>query len=180
MIQKCTFCSRSAKDRRSDRFAPRRAEGPFSHNHSTKDHYKTIVCSRSRERSVHVGPLGSFFRAPIKTPIHSPLHMIVSFYNNPKLIHEFDVDKNGGKIWVFRFLQKVLKMDFPKVYFFDPSKISLSQIIQNQKIAAIFCWISRNDPEMYFLLSSRFALRGPEARPPQGPEARSLTINLQC
>ena len=67
-----------------------------------------------------MGPKGPWevFGVPVKTPIHYSLHSIVSFYNNPELIHEFDVDKNGGKISDFRFLEKVLKMDFPKVYFF--------------------------------------------------------------
>ena len=77
------------------------------------------------------------FGVPIKTSIHSPLHMIVSFCNNPELIHEFNVDKNGGKISEFRFLKKVLKMDFPKVYFFTSSKKTLSPISQNLDFAAI-------------------------------------------
>ena len=66
------------------------------------------------------------------------LHILVSFYNKSELIYVSDVDKNGGKISDFRFLQKVLKLDFPKVYFFGSLIKSLSPIIQNPKIAAIF------------------------------------------
>ena len=102
-------------------FAPRRDGGPKARlkarsltNQSTKDHLQSIICnvilphiicSRLRERFVHVGPKGPWevFGVPVKTPIHSPLHMIVSFCNNPELIHEFNVDKNGGKISKIRF-----------------------------------------------------------------------------
>ena len=86
-----------------------------------------------------MGPKGPWevFGVPVKIPIHSPLHIIVYLYNNPELIHEFDVDKNGGKISEFRFLKKVLKLDFPKVYFFGSLKKSLSPISQNLDFAAI-------------------------------------------
>jgi hypothetical protein len=102
--------------------------------------------------------------------------MIVSFCNNPGSIHEFDVDKNGGKISDFRFLKKVLKMDFPKVYFFGSLRKSLLPISQNPKIAAIFGWIS-NEVSFVGSFCSRVALRaplreGPKVRPPQGPKAR--------
>ena len=53
-------------------------------------------------------------------------------------IHVFDVDKNGGKISKIRVLKKVLKLDFPKVYFFGSLRKSLIPISQNPKIAAIF------------------------------------------
>ena len=88
-----------------------------------------------------MGPKGPWevFGVPVKIPIHSPLHIIVYLYNNPELIHEFDVDKNGGKISEFRFLKKVLKSDFPKVYFFGSLIKSLLPITENPKIAAIFC-----------------------------------------
>jgi hypothetical protein len=124
-----------------------------------------------------VGPKGPWevFGAPIKTPIHYPLHFIVYFYNKTRSIYEFNVDKNGGKISEFRFLQKVLKLVFPKVYFFGCSKKPLLPISQNPKIAAIFCRISN---KVLFVVASRFAKdrRSDRSAPPQGPKARSLTI----
>jgi hypothetical protein len=113
-----------------------------------------------------VGPKGPWevFGAPIKTlircPLLCPLHIIVYFYNNPGSIHEFNVDKNGGKISKIRFWKKVLKLVFPKVYFFGSLRKSLLPITENPKIAAIFCWISNN---VLFVGSfcSRVALRAP-------------------
>ena len=61
-------------------------------------------------------------------------------------IHVLNVDKNGGKIWKIRFLKKVLKLTFPKVYFFGSLRNSLLPISQNRYFAAIFCR-SENMPQ---------------------------------
>ena len=55
-----------------------------------------------------------------------------------ELIYESDVDKNGGKISKIRLFKKVLKLDFPKVYFFGSLGKSLLPISQNPIFAAIF------------------------------------------
>jgi len=91
---------------------------------------------------VERGPEGSE-----RKKIFLALHLLIPFSTKPELIHEFDVDKNGGKISEFRFLQKVLKLVFPKVYFFGSLRKSLLPIPQNPNFAAIFVGY----PEMYFL-----------------------------
>ena len=91
------------------------------------------------------------------------LHLPISFYYKIRSIHEFDVDKNGGKISKIRFLKKVLKLDFPKVYFFGSSKKTLSPITENLNFAAIFCWIFRNDPENVLFVVALRRTEGPTA-----------------
>ena len=122
------------------------------------------------------------------------LHLLIPFSYKTRIIHVFNVDKNGGKIWVFRFLQKVLKLTFPKVYFFTSSKKPLSPIIENPKIAAIFCR-SENRPHKSHNISG-YLYRESNGkywfvvhaggiclstfkvyRPPQGPKARLLQNN---
>ena len=78
-------------------------------------------------------------RGPPLSIIHQacPPSADIIFYKT-RIIHVFHVDKNGGKISEFRFLKKVLKMDFPKVYFFGSLRKSLSPISQNPDFAAIF------------------------------------------
>ena len=71
----------------------------------------------------------------------SAFHLPIQKMTKPELIHEFDVDKNGGKISKIRVFKKVLKLDFPKVYFFGSSKKSLLPITENRNFAAIFCRI---------------------------------------
>ena len=97
-----------------------------------------MIPSRGPFREVFGVPEKTLIYCPLHSPLHSPLHIVVSFCNNLELVHESNVDKNGGKISDFRFLKKVLKLDFPKVYFFDPSKISLMPIPENPNFAAIF------------------------------------------
>ena len=52
-------------------------------------------------------------------------------------------------------------MDFPKVYFFGSLRNSLLPISQNRNFAAIFCWISNNDPEnVLFVVASLRSAKG--------------------
>jgi hypothetical protein len=53
-------------------------------------------------------------------------------------INECHVDKNGGKISKIRLFKKVLKLTFPKVYFFGSLGKTLVPISQNPYFAAIF------------------------------------------
>ena len=193
--RKCTFCCRRAsrsEGRRPDRHKGRRpvlSQSICKRSFTKQSIYNVIlsytICSsyfvvdREKDSFTWARRAHGRFLAFRKTL----LHFIVSFYNNPGSIHVFDVDKNGGKIWVFWFLKKVLKMDFPKVYFFGSLRKSLLPIIENPYFAAIF----GSPGKCIFvgisncIFCSRVALReGPKARPPQGPKARSLTINLQC
>ena len=74
------------------------------------------------------------------------LHVIYTFSTIHGSIHESHVDKNGGKISEIRLLKKVLKLDFPKVYFFGSLRKSLVPITENPNFAATF-----GSPENVFL-----------------------------
>ena len=91
--------------------------------------HTNYVVHREKER----GPEGSE-----RKKIFLDLHQPIPFSTKPELIYVFDVDKNGGKIWEFWFLKKVLKLDFPKVYFFGSLRKSLFPINENPNFAAIF------------------------------------------
>jgi hypothetical protein len=162
---------------------------------SSVTHRSTVFCSRNLiyiNRNSYTWARREVFGVPVKTPIYSPLHMIVSFCNNPELIHVFNVDKNGGKISEFRFLQKVLKLDFPKVYFFGSLKKSLLPINENPKIAAIFTKSNWNvlicstcQRYMPRCFAPRRAegptVKGPKGRPSKGRRAvlsQSYNTNL--
>ena len=82
----------------------------------------------------------------------------------------------------FRFstFVKGFEIDFSKSVLFRVSqKIPFTDLSKSKNCRHFLLDIQEMIQKMYFLLSSRFALRGPKARPPQGPKARSLTINLQ-